>query len=175
MDVVLELKRIRAQAISQIDEAFSDLIARLEKEEGMNSTNHGNIEEKPFENIFPLISGAGFFKGKKPSAVIFPDGKRVSVMTWKKAVEEIMQDCCSKKENLSLLMKLRGIASGKRRNFLYSDGSGMRSPIKIRENLYMESHYDTESLLRIMTTRILDVVGYDYSGIQIAVKAERQI
>ena len=34
----------------------------------------------------------------------------------------------------------------------------------------MEAHYDTESLLRIMKVRILDTVGYDYSGIQVAIR-----
>ena len=53
-----------------------------------------------------------------------------------------------------------------------SETGKMRSPIKIDEALYVETHYDTETLLRILTTRILDEVGYDYSKIRIAVKTE---
>ena len=34
----------------------------------------------------------------------------------------------------------------------------MRSPVKIGEALFVETHYDTETLLRILTTRILDEV-----------------
>ena len=48
----------------------------------------------------------------------------------------------------------------------------MHSPVKIDEALYVETHYDAETLLRILTTRILDAVGYDYSDIRIAIKAE---
>ena len=48
----------------------------------------------------------------------------------------------------------------------------MRSPVQIDEALYVETHYDTETLLRILTTRILDEVGYDYSKIKIAVRVE---
>ena len=48
----------------------------------------------------------------------------------------------------------------------------MRSPVKIGEALFVETHYDTETLLRILTTRILDEVGYDCGKIQIAVRSE---
>jgi len=33
-----------------------------------------------------------------------------------------------------------------------------------------ETHYDTETLLRILITRILDVVNYDYSGISVVIR-----
>ena len=46
----------------------------------------------------------------------------------------------------------------------------MRSPLKIEDNLYVETHYDTETLLKILTTRILDVIGYDYRDITITVR-----
>ena len=48
----------------------------------------------------------------------------------------------------------------------------MRSPVKIDEALYVETHYDAETLMRILTTRILNMVDYDYSGVRIAIKAE---
>ena len=55
---------------------------------------------------------------------------------------------------------------------LGSEEGKMRSPVKIDEALYVETHYDAETLMRILTTRILDAVDYDYSGVQIAVQAE---
>ncbi len=55
---------------------------------------------------------------------------------------------------------------------LGSETGKMRSPVKIKEALFVETHYDAETLLRILTTRILDEVDYDYSNIQIAVKTE---
>ena len=48
----------------------------------------------------------------------------------------------------------------------------MRSPVKIDEALYVETLYDAETLMRILTTRILDMVDYDYSVVRIAIKAE---
>ena len=46
----------------------------------------------------------------------------------------------------------------------------MRSPLQIEENLFMETHYDTETLLNILTTRILSPIGYDYSAISVTVR-----
>ena len=65
-----------------------------------------------------------------------------------------------------------GKVLGRNRVLLGSETGKMRSPVKIDEALYIETHYDAETLMRILTTRILDMVGYDYSKIRIAVKAE---
>ena len=48
----------------------------------------------------------------------------------------------------------------------------MRSPLPIDNAVYAETHYDTETLLKILIVRLIDQVGYGYSGIRIAVKAE---
>lgn len=71
-----------------------------------------------------------------------------------------------------MLMDLRGKILGRNRVLLGSETGKMRSPVKIGEALFVETHYDTETLLRILTTRILDEVGYDYGKIQIAVRTE---
>ena len=71
-----------------------------------------------------------------------------------------------------MLLNLRGKILGRNRVLLGSDTGKMRSPVKIMDALYVETHYDAETLLRILTTRILDEVGYDYSRIQVAVKTE---
>lgn len=83
-----------------------------------------------------------------------------------------LKDCCKDRDKHQALMDLRGKILGRNRVLLGSETGKMRSPIKIDEALYVETHYDAETLLRILTTRILDAVGYDYSGIRIAVQAE---
>ena len=65
---------------------------------------------------------------------------------------------------------MSGRVNGKTRSILASDDAEMKSSIKIAENLYFKAHYDTESLLRIMTERILEPIGYNYSGINITVR-----
>ncbi len=81
-----------------------------------------------------------------------------------------MKRCNDDAGKHAALMALRSRVQGRSRLLLGSGADGMRSPIKIDRGLYMETHYDTESLLRIMKTRILDAVGYDYSGIQVAIR-----
>ena len=83
-----------------------------------------------------------------------------------------MKDCCKDVGKRQGLMDLRGKVLGRNRVLVGSETGKMRSPIKIEEALYVETHYDAETLLRILTTRILDEVDYDYSDIKIAVRAE---
>ena len=81
-----------------------------------------------------------------------------------------MKRCNADSEKHVSLMNLRGKISGRERVILAKERDKMRSPLKISENLYIETHYDTETLLRTLMTRILDVVDYDYSYIKVAVK-----
>ena len=46
----------------------------------------------------------------------------------------------------------------------------MRSPMLLGENLYLETHYDTETLLNILMIRILRPIGYDFSSILVTVR-----
>lgn len=123
-----------------------------------------------YESVYPLCMEPGFFKGKAVVAVIFPDGVRVETPTWRKLAEVVLKRCNDDAEKHRALMELRNRIQGRSRKLLGSGNAGMRSPIKIDRGLYMEAHYDTESLLRIMKTRILDAVSYDYRSIQVAIR-----
>lgn len=169
MDVVLELETLREELIREIDEKISQVVKGLQKEP---SPQQASRSEKPYESVYPLNVGTGIYKGKHPTGVIFADGSRKESPTWKKVMEEILKDCCKDEEKQQSLMDLRGKILGRNRVLVGSETGKMRSPIKIDEALYVETHYDAETLLRILTTRILDKVGYDYSGIRIAVQTE---
>lgn len=123
-----------------------------------------------YETIYPLCMAPGFFKGKIAVAVIFPNHVRVETPTWKKVAETVMKNCNSNPEKHAVLMDLRDRVQGRSRQLLSSRKENMRSPVKIDRGLYMETHYDTENLLRILTVRILDAVSYDYRDIQVAVR-----
>ena len=60
--------------------------------------------------------------------------------------------------------------SGKKRALLASSDEGMRSPLPIGGGLFLETHYDTETLLNILMNRILRPIGYDYSAIRVTVR-----
>lgn len=167
MDTIQELQIFRTQLIQEINVKFDDMIQQLRVAQG----GLGQVAEvREYESVYPLTAPPAIFKGKKPTGVRFPDGTRENVPTWKKTVEVILVKCNRNSENHRLLMGLRDRVSGRDRVFLGSQKESMRSPVKIDENLYIETHYDTETLLRILTTRILNVINYDYSGITIAIR-----
>ena len=41
------------------------------------------------------------------------------------------------------------------------------APLKIDDDLYLETKFDTQSLFDIMKNRIFDVIGFDYGSIYI--------
>lgn len=45
----------------------------------------------------------------------------------------------------------------------------MRSLLKLNEKLYIETHYDTETLMNFMI-QILSKIYYDYNKIEIVIK-----
>lgn len=167
MDTIQELQNFRTQLIQEINLYFDGMIQKLRTEQMPNSSV---AEVREYESIYPLSATTGIFKGKKPTGVRFPDGTRVDVPTWKKVVEVILQRCNSNPSNHRELEKLCGKVSGRERVFLANKCDNMRSPIEIDHNIFVETHYDTETLLRIITTRILDPIQYDYSGITIAIR-----
>ena len=171
MDVLQELITLRA-ALQSLCETADQLIAHCQAS-NVTASDADDREisvSLPFESIYPICMEPGFFKGKSVVGVIFPDGVRRETPTWKALVEVIMKRCNDDAEKHAALMELRNRVQGRSRLLLGNSSTGMRSAIKIDRGLYMETHYDTESLLRIMKTRILDAVGYDYSGIQVAIR-----
>lgn len=165
MNIIQEIQNIRGDIMLKVDTAFAELIRKME--------NESNLSERQwtgdYETVYPITANPAIFKGKKPTAVIFGE-ERVDVGKWKTVIEEMMKRCNADPEKHVALMNLRGKVSGRERVILAKEDDKMRSPMKIGENLYIETHYDTETLLRTLMTRILDVVDYDYSGIMVAIR-----
>lgn len=171
LDVVQELQILKEELIREIDEKIEQMTEKL-KNTQITSRTETAAPKKSYESMYSLHVGTGIFKGKRPTAVIFGDGRRQETATWKKVMEEILKDCCKQPGKQQALMDLRGKILGRNRVILGSEVGKMRSPVQIAEALYVETHYDAETMLRILTTRILDAVEYDFKGIQIAVQAE---
>lgn len=171
MELVQELQTLREELIREIDEKIGRMIEAVKNESGASSQKEKQTL-KAFEILYPLNVGTGIFKGKRPTGVLFADGRRTENPTWKSVAEELLKDCCKNPVQRQALMDLRGKVLGRSRVLLGSETGKMRSPVKIDEALYIETHYDAETLMRILTTRILDMVGYDYSKIRIGLNAE---
>ena len=121
----------------------------------------------------PLTADPSVFKGEKPESILFPDGREIKTPTWKAAVLAIMQDCNTDANMHSQLMELRGKVLGRQRAILAASPEKMHAPLEIAKDLYMESYYDTGTLLYVLKNRVLDEVGYNYSGIRVQFRQEQ--
>ena len=109
----------------------------------------------------PFTASSAAFKGEKPESILFPGGREVKTPTWKTAVLAIMQDCNEDPVMHAHLMGLRGKVLGRQRTILAASPEKMHAPLEIDKDLYMESYYDTATLLYVLKNRVLDEVGYD--------------
>ena len=167
MDIIREMEAMRKRMIQEINTEFDLLIERA-LSEGL--TMELPAAEESYESVYPLAAGTRIFKGTKPTSVIFSDHSQVYVSTWKQVASAIMAQCLKSSENKAKLLALSNSISGRKRKLLAKTDADMRSPLKLCDNLYMESHYDTETLLNVLTNRILDAIQYDYSSIQISIR-----
>lgn len=117
--------------------------------------------------LVPLASAPSAFKGTKPAAVIYPDGRKIETPTWRKAVAEILRDCNSDPVRHECMMAMRDRVTGNFRTLISKSPDNMSAPLKIDDEMYLEMKFDTEALLRNITQKILDPVGYEYRGIVI--------
>jgi len=166
MSMKEQIQRARNQAIREVDEIFCDLINQLE-----TSGEEVARENKPtdYDEIYPLNYNAGEFKGRKPTSVIF-GREKVSVGTWTAVFSEVMRRCNSEPSKHQELMKLRNRISGRTRAILSDKPEGMRTPLRVDNKLYVETHYDTPTLVHILLERILKPAGYDFSNIYVALR-----
>ncbi len=166
MNIIQEIEEMRQRMLQEINAEFDRIIESV----SMNMDNL-TAEAAPYAVQYPLTVGSGIFKGKKPMAVII-DGENYTVKTWKELVKTIMDKCTESTENIIKLYELVGKISGKKRVLLSTTTDGMRSPIEITKHMYMETHYDTETLLNILVNRILMPIGYDVRNISVVIRNE---
>lgn len=73
-----------------------------------------------------------------------------------------MGDALRDKSRKQQLLSLRGRVLGRSRAVLGADPGDMSQPTKISKELYLESKYDTETLLYVLTERVaLSPIGYN--------------
>ena len=167
MDVIKELEAMRKRMVQEINTEFDLLIERAVSE-GLTIAESPTVES--YESAYPLTAGTKIFKGTKPTRVTFPDGRQIRVATWKQVVAAVMDQCLKNASYKDRLKELTGIIAGRKRLLLAQTGDDMRSPLKLCDGLFMETHYDTETLLNVLTLRILGAIQYDYRGIQITIR-----
>jgi hypothetical protein len=120
-----------------------------------------------YEYKLPLSSATFLFVGKKPTAVYFGD-ERVEVKNWRRVFEVIMSRC--NQQCHDRLMYLRNKVAGRDRMLLSNSPDGLRSPVKVDDEIYAASGYGSATMMYILTDRILKPAGFRYSDISIVMK-----
>ncbi len=161
-NVIDEIRKKQDEIILMINSTFDQIVKEVSKIDNNNIS-----EESEYEVIYP-VTNTSSFKGKKVIAVILND-ERVITPTWKNAVKFILEDAMKDKNMKNKLYDLRDKLLGRKRTRLSSNVNDMRSPVKLDEDLYIETHYDTETLMNFLL-QILNEISYDYSTIKIAIK-----
>lgn len=164
----MEIEQSRKQMHEKIDQKFNDFIL---------NTACGDLTEYLEEGVCakPLLAPAGMFKGTRPTAVILPGQGKVGTTTWQNVVLAILLDCDSDPARHQRLMILKNHVAGNFRWLLSDKPKNLRMPLKINEGLYFKGKFDTEALLRNLTKKLLEPVGYDYSGIAILLRIHKAV
>ena len=159
------LEESREKMHRSIDEKFDTLIEAVRT--GQSVASKGTMH-------YDLGNPTYLFKGKKPVSLTYPNGEKVIVKTWRQLALELLTDCNSDPDRHDDMMFLRNKVAGRNRWILSDSPEGMDVPLKIDEGMYFEGKFDTDYLLKMMTERIFDKVGYDYSFIEIEVRNKGQ-
>jgi len=162
-NIINDIRKRQDEIIVMINSTFDEIIREVAR-----LNNCDVIEINEYEVKHPLTNTAGF-KSKKVIAVIM-NGERIIAPTWKNVVKIILSDALKNEEKRNKLYHLRDRILGRSRTRLSSNDSEMRSPLKLDNDLYVETHYDTETLMNLLI-QILNQISYDYSGIQIVIKS----
>lgn len=157
-----QIEQSRKQMHQKIDVQYDELVRKLLME-GKNLTMDDG------EQLLSLAAEPARFKGLKPSFLLFPDGRTVTVQNWRRAILEILWDCNKDTVQHDRMMQLRERVPGRLRSLLSKSPEGMSVPLMIDENLYLEGKLDTEYLIKTVRDQILDPVGYNYDRIGVVV------
>ncbi len=159
-EIVEYAEKIREELHELIDRQIDSFLLRMETGERLD----------PPETVLPLSAMAAYFKGKKPVAILYPDGMEAPVSTWKKAAVQLLRHCAEDEQMRGRLEEIRGKVFGRNRLLFGDSGYGMDVPLEFCPDMFLESKFDTETLLKVITKRIFDPIGYDYSGIRLKVE-----
>lgn len=162
MNLINEIRENQNQLILMINTTFDELVKKVEKMQRGEEN-----DEMEYEITYP-ITNTSVFKGKKPIAVKIQN-ERVITPTWKKVVENILKEVLEDEQMKNKIFGLRDVLLGRVRTRVSKKKDKMRSPLKLCDELYIETHYDTETLMNLLL-EILDSISYDYNNIKVVIK-----
>lgn len=158
-------EEIRVELHEIVDREINYFLLRIEQ----------GGKKAPLEKERPLTTMPAFFKGQKPVSIVYPDGTETPARTWKNVVLHLLKNCAEDETMRGRLEQIRGKVFGRNRRLFADSGEGMDAPLEFYPQMFLESKFDTETLLKVVTNRIFDEIGYDYSGIRLKVTESDRI
>lgn len=165
-EMMTMLEESRANMHRMIDNHYDGLRSCIESGERITATHA--VPRSLHLTVPPSV-----FRGEKPVTVTLADGTTVPTPTWKSVVATVLNDCNSNPQMHERLMQIRGSVAGRYRVILGDDPFQMQVPVKIDDDLYFEGKFDAEYLMKMMTEKVLNRIGYDYSGIVVTLRTEQ--
>ena len=165
--VLAELESLRKRLHQIVDQRTDQLFLTILLGDRMAPLPEGEV-------LCPFARDPAAFKGMRPTAVILPDGAQAAASTWREAATVILRHCAGDPLRREKLMALRDNVSGNFRCLISASPDGMRLPLEISRELYVEGNFDTEALLRNLTEKLLIPAGYDYRRILLQCRAPQQ-
>jgi len=159
VDYIEMVEQMREELIKMVNRKC-DAMLQMYQDGGQIVCSENRVMESELAWTAPAT-----LKGKKPIELKFASGERVKIPTWRSVAQAIMQHCNSQPNMHERLMQLSGKVAGRQRIILGKSAEEMDVPLKIDEGLYFEGKFDTEALLTMMTKKVLEPIGYDYSQI----------
>ena len=89
---------------------------------------------------------------------MFYGEEKVSVKTWFNVYSLILQRCAEDQEKRNAFVYLCNKIAGRKRVILSDKPDGMNRPVEVADGVFAEGFFDTEWLVRILTTELLDNV-----------------
>jgi hypothetical protein len=167
--LVSEIRKIQEKLSRHIEETFNEIVLVVESSQMHASVPERGADDEAQYSQTLSIMNTGAMKGRKPISVLL-DGEVIVCPTWKRVFEAILRKCNAIPEKHSRLMAFRNQYFGNKRVLLAENKNQMRSPAEIDKGLFVETHYDTTSLMNLLL-RILRDLDYDYRDIKVTVRS----
>lgn len=153
------MEQLREELHAIVDQKINDFLACLASGESRVKT----------EIELPITVLPAYFKGKKPVSIIYPDGSEVYADKWKKVAFHLLHQCAEDECMRDRLHSISGKVYGRDRKLLSDNGNDMDVPLEFYPGMFFEAKFDTESLIKVITSRIFLPIGYNYEGIRLKV------
>lgn len=168
-DVLMRLNALRTSLIREINRQINGIICACGADTPHRSTpvvreNSGQVIASGETMNIALCGDVSTLRGTKPTLLRHGDDA-ILVTSWKQVFAAVL-DICNRQEHYhEALLAARNETLGRSRKVIADSPQGMLSPLKVDDNLYVETNFSTEALLKLLRDRILNRIDFDSRSI----------